>query len=179
VSLALIRRAAPAPSAAIIDVGGGASTLVDSLLAAGYRRISVLDVSPTALAEARRRLAPGAALVNWIDADVLAADLPGAVDGQVDTLVSNGVPAALCNSSLAGDEKVAVAAGLRQGRYGPPSAPSASRAADRQGRRRAQGRRPRRDLPQRDSRARVDSGAGGYFRAGSATGDSSSSATPA
>ena len=47
-SLGLIRRVAPDLSAAIIDVGGGASTLVDGLIAAGYRRVTVLDVSEVA-----------------------------------------------------------------------------------------------------------------------------------
>ena len=41
-SLALIRRIAPDSTAAIIDVGGGASTLIDGLLAAGYRHLACL-----------------------------------------------------------------------------------------------------------------------------------------
>jgi len=49
-SIELIERAAPDRSASIIDVGGGESTLVDDLLARGYRDVSVLDVSSTALA---------------------------------------------------------------------------------------------------------------------------------
>ena len=76
ISLALIRRAAPASPSAIIDVGGGTSTLVDGLLAAGYRNVTVLDLSSAALAEARRRVGPAATDVNWLEADVLAADLP-------------------------------------------------------------------------------------------------------
>jgi hypothetical protein len=48
-SLELIRRVAPDSSAAIIDVGGGESTLVDDLLGKGYRNITVLDISPTAI----------------------------------------------------------------------------------------------------------------------------------
>jgi SAM-dependent methyltransferase len=74
-SLALIRDAAPA-SAAIIDVGGGSSTLVDGLLAAGYRNITVLDISAAALDHARRRLGSGAHGVKWMVADVLTAGLP-------------------------------------------------------------------------------------------------------
>jgi SAM-dependent methyltransferase len=74
-SLALIREAAPA-SAAVLDVGGGSSTLVDGLLAAGYHRITVLDISSAALDHARRRLGAAAHEVNWMVADILNAVLP-------------------------------------------------------------------------------------------------------
>ena len=47
-SLALIEKAEPERRVSIIDVGGGESTLVDDLLAAGYQNITVLDVSQTA-----------------------------------------------------------------------------------------------------------------------------------
>jgi SAM-dependent methyltransferase len=77
-SLALIRRIAPDATAAIIDVGGGASRLIDGLLAAGYRELCVLDLSPTALADARRRVGPAGAAVTWLEADVLGATLPPA-----------------------------------------------------------------------------------------------------
>ena len=70
VSLDLIRRAAPARDAVIIDVGGGESTLVDDLVADGYRNVDVLDLSPVALDVARRRLGADAAKVNWICGDV-------------------------------------------------------------------------------------------------------------
>jgi hypothetical protein len=43
-SLSLIKSAAPNPSASIIDVGGGASRLVDRLLADGYSDLTVLDI---------------------------------------------------------------------------------------------------------------------------------------
>ena len=75
-SLELIRRVAPDLSAPIIDVGGGASTLVDGLLAAGYRHLTVLDLSSTALAVARRRLGARAGLVTWLAADVRDVPLP-------------------------------------------------------------------------------------------------------
>ena len=55
-SLQLIQSAAPNPSAAIIDVGGGEATLVDDLLAFGYHDLTVLDISQTALVVARERL---------------------------------------------------------------------------------------------------------------------------
>ena len=75
-SLRMIRGVAPDRRAAIIDVGGGASTLVDGLLADGYERITVLDVSSAALAQAAARLAQSSARVTWLEADVLDAALP-------------------------------------------------------------------------------------------------------
>lgn len=71
----LIRRAEKDLDAHIIDVGGGASTLVDGLLDSGYRAITVLDLAPAALELARRRLGPRANLVRWIADDVLTASL--------------------------------------------------------------------------------------------------------
>jgi ubiquinone/menaquinone biosynthesis C-methylase UbiE len=53
-----------------LDVGGGASTLVDHLLDAGYRDISILDIAAGALAQSRARLGALAAQVTWIEADV-------------------------------------------------------------------------------------------------------------
>jgi SAM-dependent methyltransferase len=80
-SLKLIGQASLAPTAAIIDVGGGASPLVDDLLAAGYQQLSVLDLSAAALAAARSRLGSLAGRVRWIEADILSAQLPeGAYD---------------------------------------------------------------------------------------------------
>ena len=75
-SLKLIRDAGVPTSASIIDVGGGASTLVDDLLAAGYAAITVLDLSGSALAAARARLGTRAAQVQWIEANVVEAELP-------------------------------------------------------------------------------------------------------
>lgn len=74
-SLMLIQQAAPSRDSAIIDVGAGASTLVDGLLAAGYRRITLLDLSAAALAETRGRLAHAMESVIWREGDVLTADL--------------------------------------------------------------------------------------------------------
>jgi 2-polyprenyl-3-methyl-5-hydroxy-6-metoxy-1,4-benzoquinol methylase len=74
-SLALIQRVAPERSAAIIDVGGGESTLVDDLLAKGYGDITVLDISPTAIEVARKRLGARGAGVHWLTADVTRAML--------------------------------------------------------------------------------------------------------
>lgn len=69
-SLALIEAAATHRDAPIIDVGGGASTLVDHLLDRGYRDVTVLDVSEQAFAQARARLGEAAGRVCWIVADV-------------------------------------------------------------------------------------------------------------
>ncbi len=76
-SLALIREVAP-PASSILDVGGGASTLVDDLLAAGYSKLAVLDLSQAALDIARARLGERAAGVRWLRADITAAKLPPA-----------------------------------------------------------------------------------------------------
>lgn len=77
-SLALIRQVAPETTAAILDVGGGASTLVDDLIAAGYAQVTVLDVSAAALAQSRERLGTSAQQVRWLEADVLDAQLADA-----------------------------------------------------------------------------------------------------
>ena len=77
-SLELIRRAGPDCAAAIIDIGGGASTLVDSLVDADYRDVTVLDLAPDALAIARARLGARADSVHWMTADILAVELPAA-----------------------------------------------------------------------------------------------------
>ena len=55
---------------AIIDVGGGASKLVDNLVAAGFDDVTVLDISAAALASSQRRLGAGASSVDWIVADI-------------------------------------------------------------------------------------------------------------
>jgi SAM-dependent methyltransferase len=74
-SLALIGRLASSLAAPIIDVGGGASTLVDDLLLRGYENVTVLDISKSALDAARRRLGPDAGRVHWLVADILRARL--------------------------------------------------------------------------------------------------------
>jgi len=71
----LIEEVAPDRSAHIIDVGAGASTLVDGLVRAGYRNVTVLDISPAALDIAQRRLGLDAASVRWLADDVLSATL--------------------------------------------------------------------------------------------------------
>ena len=77
-SLQLIRDAEVPPSASIIDVGGGASTLVDDLLVEGFGQITVLDLSAAALSTAKTRLGERAADVQWLVADILEVQLPEA-----------------------------------------------------------------------------------------------------
>lgn len=80
-SLALIGRAARAPEASIIDIGGGESTLVDDLLIRGYKNITVLDVSPTAIEVTKKRLATAAERVHWLIGDIVEIELePQAYD---------------------------------------------------------------------------------------------------
>lgn len=75
-SLKLIREAGLPLYSPIIDVGGGASTLVDDLLDAGYENVTVLDLSGAALSAARARLGSRAQRVTWLESDVLTAALP-------------------------------------------------------------------------------------------------------
>jgi SAM-dependent methyltransferase len=74
-SLQYIGSAAPDKDAAILDVGGGESTLVDDLLADGYTNITVLDLSATALEVTQRRLGRLAKKVTWVTGDILDVDL--------------------------------------------------------------------------------------------------------
>lgn len=77
VSIELLELATLSADSRVIDIGGGASTLVDDLLDRGVRDVSVLDVSEEALAIARKRLGDRAREVNWYVTDVLHAVLPG------------------------------------------------------------------------------------------------------
>ena len=65
----------PADSS-IIDIGGGVSTLVDDLLDAGYRSVTVLDISETALSIVRERLGTKSNLITLLSADITTAVLP-------------------------------------------------------------------------------------------------------
>lgn len=71
----LIEAWAPVRSSTIIDIGAGASTLVDGLLDAGYTALTVLDISPAALAIACRRVGVHASRIEWLAADILEAPL--------------------------------------------------------------------------------------------------------
>lgn len=76
VSLSLIAASGIDRNAGIIDVGGGASVLVDCLLDSGYSRLAVLDVSAVALAHSRARLGHRAAVIEWFESDVTAFNPP-------------------------------------------------------------------------------------------------------
>jgi 2-polyprenyl-3-methyl-5-hydroxy-6-metoxy-1,4-benzoquinol methylase len=80
-SLALIERAVDAHSASIIDVGGGESTLVDDLLLRGYKKLTVLDVSPSAIEVTKKRLSSASEQVCWLVGDIVEIELePHAYD---------------------------------------------------------------------------------------------------
>lgn len=75
-SLEMIHSTGQNKHAALIDVGGGASTLVDDLLNLGYDHLSVLDLSAAALKVAQDRLGPKSGLVNWLVGDITHVPLP-------------------------------------------------------------------------------------------------------
>ncbi len=62
----------------VLDVGAGASTLVDDLLDRGFLNVTLLDISERALAATRARLADRASCVQWVVSDILSAQLPAA-----------------------------------------------------------------------------------------------------
>ncbi len=71
-SMRMIRASGIARDAALVDIGGGASVLVDELLTADFKDVSVLDIAETALERTITRLGADAAKVQWIVADVLS-----------------------------------------------------------------------------------------------------------
>lgn len=77
-SLELIQGLKLPADAPVIDVGGGASVLVDRLLAAGHTDLSVLDISGRALAYTKERLGAAAEAVTWLEADATAFAPPKA-----------------------------------------------------------------------------------------------------
>ena len=79
-SLTLLESAGLDAASCVIDVGGGDSRLVDSLLDRGVECVTVLDISAAAIARAQERLAARASQVNWIVADVTAEWAPPTVD---------------------------------------------------------------------------------------------------
>jgi SAM-dependent methyltransferase len=68
-SLELIAQVGATPASVIIDIGAGASRLVDSLIDRGFKDVTVLDLSEAALEAAKARLGSSAARVDWIVAD--------------------------------------------------------------------------------------------------------------
>lgn len=79
-SLELLVLVGARPTSAIVDIGGGASRLVDSLLGLGFEQITVMDLSGEALAVARKRLGETAGKVKWIVADATTWEPPQLYD---------------------------------------------------------------------------------------------------
>jgi SAM-dependent methyltransferase len=77
-SLELIERAAPDRTASILDVGAGQSTLLDDLLALGYGKVTVLEISPTAMEALKVRVGQAGRAIQWICGNVTEAVLPEA-----------------------------------------------------------------------------------------------------
>ena len=103
-SLELIQATGLDHQASIIDLGGGASRLVDELLDMGYEHLAVADLSDAALATVRGRLGDRAGRVEWFVADATDWDPPGQWDlwhdravfhFQVEDAVRDGYLAAL------------------------------------------------------------------------------------
>lgn len=76
VSLELLKRAGLHAAARVIDIGAGASTLVDDLLALGVRNVIAVDISEAALRISRQRLGPLGARITWKVSNVTSLDLP-------------------------------------------------------------------------------------------------------
>lgn len=79
-SLDLIALVGAGPHSAVIDIGGGASRLVDGLLAESYDDVTVLDLSAAALEAAKARIGKKARQVHWLVADVTAWEPSRAFD---------------------------------------------------------------------------------------------------
>lgn len=75
-SLRFLEHAHLPREAAILDVGGGASTFVDDLLTEGFKNVTVLDLSESAIAQPKARLGARADEVTWIVGDVTQVELP-------------------------------------------------------------------------------------------------------
>jgi SAM-dependent methyltransferase len=69
-SLELIERVSANPASDVIDIGGGASRLVDALIERGFSAVTVLDLSEAALATAKARLGARAKRIQWVAGDV-------------------------------------------------------------------------------------------------------------
>lgn len=69
-SLRLIEKTRAGKDGWIIDVGAGASTLVDQLLALGYKKIALLDISANALTRTKERLGELSRQIEWVESDI-------------------------------------------------------------------------------------------------------------
>lgn len=74
-SIKFITEALPSKNTQIIDVGGGESTLVDDLIELGYKHLTVLDISQTAIDFCKNRLQNKSSLVHWQTANILTVEL--------------------------------------------------------------------------------------------------------
>lgn len=110
-SLKLITRDGLPTDARIIDVGAGASRLVDALLAAGYANLTMLDIAPAALDQARARLGRHAETVEWVAADITAWTPPVAFDVWHDRAVFHFLTEASDRAAY----RAALEAGVRPG----------------------------------------------------------------
>lgn len=80
VSLEWIQELQPEPDSRVLDVGGGDSRLVDHLLSAGYRDITVLDISSRALDRSKSRLGTKGEAIHWMEADAVNITMEAPVD---------------------------------------------------------------------------------------------------
>jgi 2-polyprenyl-3-methyl-5-hydroxy-6-metoxy-1,4-benzoquinol methylase len=74
-SIALVARATGSLSASIVDIGSGESTLVDDLLVRGYKNLTVLDISQTAIDVTKKRLGSAEEQVHWLVGDIVEVEL--------------------------------------------------------------------------------------------------------
>ncbi len=93
-SLQLIENTGISTHAAIIDIGGGASILVDRLNERGYQHLAVLDISGNALAYAKKRLASAADHIEWFESDITVFQSPHQFDLWHDRAVFHFLTAA-------------------------------------------------------------------------------------
>ncbi len=75
-SLRLIHKTGLGKEAAILDVGGGASILVDELVVEGYSDLTILDLSSAALTVAKQRLGKQSDAIHWMEGDITCVDFP-------------------------------------------------------------------------------------------------------
>lgn len=111
VSVELIAREPADANPNIIDVGGGASRLVDELLAREFTHATVLDIADAALEQSRKRLGARAASVNWICADITRWTPDSAYDIWHDRAVFHFLTEATDREAY----KTALRAGVRSG----------------------------------------------------------------
>jgi SAM-dependent methyltransferase len=93
-SLQLITNTGFSTDTAIIDIGGGASVLVDRLLERGYKHLAVLDISGTALSHTKQRLGATAEQVEWFESDIITFAPPHPFDIWHDRAVFHFLTAA-------------------------------------------------------------------------------------